>query len=254
MAAQAMLVEGPMARCVRDLRMGLSILAGRDIRDPRSVDVPLEGPAPETRRAALVSKMPGGDIPAATLREIERAGGLLEQAGWEVEEAVPPELEQVTQIWGNVISLDFSVLVPLISPMITPELHEILAQLIRKFDVGNLPNSAIHTERSRLTRLWSDFFSTYPVVIGPTWTRLPWAFDADLDPQTGLDLLIDTMRFITPGNVLGLPSVALPTGTADGLPTGIQIYADLWREDLALAAAEVVEAGVETPTPIDPVD
>jgi amidase len=253
MAAQAMLVEGPMARCVRDLRMGLSILAGRDIRDPRSVDVPLEGPAPETRRAALVSRMPGGDIPAATLREIERAGSLLEQAGWEVEEAVPPELEQVTQIWGNVISLDFSVLVPLISPMITPELHEILSQLIRKFDASNLPNSAIHTERSRLTRLWSGFFSTYPVVIGPTWTRLPWAFDADLDPETGLDLLIDTMRFITPGNVLGLPSVALPTGTADGVPTGIQIYADLWREDLALAAAEVVEAGVETPTPIDPV-
>ena len=61
------------------------------------------------------------------------------------------------------------------------------------------------------------------------------------------------MRFIAPGNVLGLPSVALPAGLADGLPTGIQIYADLWREDLALAAAEVVEAGFGAVAPIDPV-
>ena len=80
--------------------------------------------------------------------------------------------------------------------------------------------------------------------------------NVSLDEAICLTLNFDprsSMRFITPGNVLGLPSVALPTGTADGLPTGIQIYADLWREDLALAAAEVVEAGVETPTPIDPV-
>ncbi|MCB1683213.1 MAG: hypothetical protein KDI31_01960, partial [Pseudomonadales bacterium] len=106
----------------------------------------------------------------------------------------------------------------------------------------------------RLQRTGSGFFADYPVVVGPTWTRLPWPADADLDPASGLDLLIDTVRFITPGNVLGLPSVALPTGTSAGLPTGIQIYADLWREDLCLDAAEIVEAGVTRPTPIDPID
>lgn len=76
--------------------------------------------------------------------------------------------------------------------------------------------------------------------------------DADLDHESGLDLLLDTIRFITPGNVLGLPSVALPMGEVDGLPTGIQIYADLWREDLCLNAAGVIEAAVGQPTPIDP--
>jgi amidase len=42
-------------------------------------------------------------------------------------------------------------------------------------------------------------------------------------------------------------------GVANGLPTGIQIYADLWREDLCLAAAETIEAGVKMRLPIDPV-
>ena len=44
-ATQVMAVEGPMARTVADLRLGLQVLAGRDIRDPRSVDAPLHGPA-----------------------------------------------------------------------------------------------------------------------------------------------------------------------------------------------------------------
>jgi amidase len=52
--------------------------------------------------------------------------------------------------------------------------------------------------------------------------------------------------------VLGIPSVALPTGVADGLPTGVQVYADRWREDLCLAAAEVIEAALPGPAPIDP--
>ena len=89
-------------------------------------------------------------------------------------------------------------------------------------------------------------------MIGPTWTCTPWPADADLDPNTGLRTVEDTVRFITPGNALGLPSVALPMGVADGLPTGIQIYADRWREDLCLEAAGIVEAGVTCPTPIDP--
>jgi len=44
----------------------------------------------------------------------------------------------------------------------------------------------------------------------------------------------------------------LPTGEADGLPTGIQIYADQWREDLCLQAAATIETGVGAPAPIDP--
>lgn len=252
MASQAMLVEGPMARTVQDLEAGLAILAGRDIRDPRSVDVPLAGPPPARRRAALVTRIPGGDLPAVTVAEIERAGRILEAAGWAVETGEPPELARVTEIWGHVLAIDFEILVPMIEPMITAPLHHVLMQLCARFDPRRLPNPAVHIERSRLGRLWSAFLRDHPVLVGPTWCRTPWPADADLDPDTGLDVLLDTVRFITPGNVLGLPSVALPTGVADGLPTGVQIYADLWREDLCLEAARTIEAGVNRPTPIDP--
>jgi amidase len=253
-ALQNMAVEGPMARSVADLRLGLGVLAGRDVRDPRSVDAPLRGAAPAARRAALVTRIPGIELPPATVAAIGRAGQILAAAGWEVEPAEPPELDLVTETWLSLLSIDISALLPGMRPIISDPLARYLTDLCWVNDTVDVPNSEMHATRSRLIRTWSAFFAQYPVVIGPTWTRLPWPIDADLEPETGVQLVLDTVRFITPGNVLGLPSVALPTGLADGLPTGIQIYADLWREDLCLEAAEIVEAGVERPTPVDPVE
>ena len=46
--------------------------------------------------------------------------------------------------------------------------------------------------------------------------------------------------------------MALPMEVHDGLPTGIQIYSDLYREDLCLAVAEMIQDEVPCPTPIDP--
>lgn len=252
MAVQAMLVQGPMARSVKDLQIALDVLAGRDIRDPVSVDAPLRGPAPKEKKAALVTEIPGGSLPAATVAEIERAGRILEDAGWTVEQATPPELDRVSEIWGFVLAADFSLMLPMLKMILSTPLHHIVSELCATFAPNKMPGLEVHSERARLTRLWSEFFASYPVVVGPTWCRTPWPADADLDPESGLATLLDTVRFITPGNVLGLPSVALPTGTADGLATGIQIYGDLWREDLCLDAAAIVEAAVDCPTPIDP--
>ena len=73
-----------------------------------------------------------------------------------------------------------------------------------------------------------------------------------MDPKEGIHALRKSFQFISPGNALGLPSVALPTGVSDRLPTGIQIYADLYREDLCFLASEIIERESKCPTPIDP--
>lgn len=58
------------------------------------------------------------------------------------------------------------------------------------------------------------------------------------------------MQLVVP--VLGLPAVSVPTGVADGLPTGVQITAGRFREDLCLEAAAAIEARAPMATPIDP--
>ena len=253
LAAQIMLVHGPLARSVADLRLCLPLLAGRDIRDPRSVDAPLQEPKPDERRAALITRVPGEPIPEPAVSAIKRAGELLQAAGWAVEETEAPELTRVREVFGAVLASDLSAIAQQSRPFLSDALFEHLLRVCSSNQLADLSSYRLFAERSRLTRAWSAFFSDYPVAIGPNWGTPFWPVDADLNPETGVELLENTIRFIAPGNVLGLPSVALPAGITGGLPTGIQIYADLWREDLCLAAAEIAEAGFGLKPPIDPV-
>jgi len=250
-AFQAMLVEGPMARSVADLRLALEILAGRDWRDPVSVDAPLTG-APVPRRAVLVTELPNDPIAPVTLAAIRAAGAALAAAGWEVREDQPPEIEAIQEMWGLTLAQDLVVGMTAMEPVMSPELAATLHRVFERFDPARLPAVLVNAERARLSRLWSLYFSETPVVVGPTWTDLPFAHDADLDPATGIDLLTRTLKFITPGNLLGIPAVCVPCGVADGLPRGVQVYADRWREDICLAAAGIIEAAMAPVTPIDP--
>ena len=253
LAAQLMCVEGPMARHVEDLRLALAVLAGRDPRDPFSVEVPLQGPAPTSKSVALVTRIPGVDLPASTVVAIRQAGAALAAAGWSTEEVEPPELERVNELWGYLLPGDVAQTLPFIGPLMSAPTVRLLEQLVANYDSANMPSLVLHTERSRLMRSWSAFFQEYPLAVGPTWTDIPFLHDADIDPQGDAETTLNRLRFITPGNLLGIPSVALPMGVADGLPTGVQIYADLWRENLCLQAAAEIEAAVGHICPIDPV-
>ena len=243
------LTDGPMARKVEDIKTGLSILSGRHIDDPNSVDVPLEGKMPEKFKAALVKEIDGIELPPATVREIEEAGKILSKNGWDVEEVQAPELDKVFDIWGVILKEGGMELAP--KELFKPETAAYLDRWSETFSHINLSMDEKFTERFRLRKVWSNFLNEYQVCIGPTWCNLPWQIDTDLDPKLGDDALKKSFYFIAPANGLGLPAVALATGVSDGIPTGIQIYADLFRDDLALLAAEIIEKEKPCPSPIN---
>ena len=243
MAGQAMMVLGPIARSVEDLRACLLAIAGRDVRDPRSVDVALRGPAPDELRVALVTELAGTRIPADAVAAVERAGALLADAGWAVEHASPPEIVRAGEVWHKLVATDFSAVLPLVSPVISPALFAYGMRMCESAKLHETSNNRLHEERSRLMRAWSGFLTEYPVTITPALVGPPWPVDADLEGDA-LARLLEATRFILPGSALGLPVVGLPMGTSDGLPIGIQLHADLWREDLCLDAAAIVERGV----------
>ena len=81
-----------MARHVKDVRLGYEILSGRSVRDPLSVDVPLYGPAPTHKKVALVTEVPGVELPESTVAAVKAAAAVLEDQGWQLEEVSPPEL------------------------------------------------------------------------------------------------------------------------------------------------------------------
>jgi len=251
LAAQIMHVEGPMARHVKDLKLGFSILSGRHSRDPSSVDAPLQGPAPSEKRVALVTEIPGISMPDSISGAVKQAGEALSKAGWQVEEALPPELPLISELWAHLLSAEFEPIVDTLAMAMSPKPIDLLKDMFRIYSPATMPSPYLHAERWRLSCAWTEFFSHYPLVVGPTWTNIPFLHDADIR-ENGTQVIMDTLAFITPGNFLGIPSVSLPIGISDGLPTGVQVYADRWREDLCLEGAAIIENQFGHITPIDP--
>ena len=243
-----------MARTVEDLQTACETLSGRHILDPSSCDVALYGE--ETpRRAAVVRNIPGVDLPGSALSAIDRVEEIMISAGWETEEVQPPELEAVHEIWGYVLGTNFKPMVddPEMFPsLMSKELVSMWAYIFDRFDPERKSVFDLFTERARLSALWDKFFVDYPVMIGPVWTDIQFINGSDLTGEAGYATTIDLLRFISPANLLGLPSVALTTGEVDGLPVGVQVYAARWRDDLSLKAAAEVEREVGIFCPIDP--
>jgi len=110
----------------------------------------------------------------------------------------------------------------------------------------------MHNTRHTIAKTWRKFMSQYPLIVGPTWTQPPFELNFDTKDTESAMQVIEMYRFVLPANLLGLPAACVATGVANGLPTGVQVMGDMFREDVCLDAAEVIESAIGVLTPIDP--
>jgi amidase len=255
-SAQLMAVQGPLTRRVRDARAAFAAMAGTDPHDPRCVDLPLEGPEPpHPIRVALVSDPAGrGGVAPVVADAVRRAGRALEAAGYAVEEVEPPELGAVADLWFA-IAMDDAIAA--LEPAVAQYGDDGIKRALGFWRALHPARDTRHvlaalTERERLLRLWELFLVERPLVVTPVSNEPPFRVDVDLvDAETTRGLMAaQIMQLAVP--VLGLPSISVPTGVVDGLPTGVQITGGRAREDLCLDAAAAVETACPMPTPIDP--
>src|SRR5574342_506053 len=106
-ALQLMSVQGPLARRVRDVRLGLQAMAARDPRDPWWSPAPLEGP-PASRpiRVALSVDPAKQGVHPDVAAAVRAAGAALSEAGYAVEEADPPDVMGVMECWAALIDTE----------------------------------------------------------------------------------------------------------------------------------------------------
>ena len=233
---------GPLARRVEDLELILPIIAGPDGIDPFIPPVALRDPRDVAIRGLRVAMFTDNGVRKATVETVhavETCAAALAAAGCRVEERRPPAVDEVSDALAAMISADG---------------HAWLARLIT--------GAGTSGHGSYDTRGWVEFGDAMPGdqltamvehVDGVRSRMLRWMGDVDVilcpampqpailhggsnDPAFG-----DTYSDIH--NLTGFPSVVVRGGTAPGaLPIGVQLVANPWREDVALAAARVVEA------------
>ena len=232
---------GPMARRVDDLALLLGVIAGPDGEDPHVVPAPLGDPARvDLGRLRVVAFTDNGIVTPTleTMRAVETAAAALSDAGADVDWRIPPTAE-ASAAWRGLVRADgLAWLRRLFDEAGTPPFGSL-------FDHGrieppapldaaaltSLTEAADHA-RSVLLRWMRDV----DVVVCPVVPR-----PAGRHGEGNVAGFGDSYAEVH--NLTGWPAAVVRAGSSpEGLPIGVQLVAPPWREDLALAAARVVEA------------
>jgi amidase len=251
LSAQLLSTQGPLARRVRDLRLALAAMAAPDWRDPWQAPVALEGPAlPGPLRVALCADSMGTGVHPAVAAAVQAAGAALARAGYAVEEAAPPGFAAIAADWDAFIHAEATVFMREGFRTLADAKARAIFDEMAERPLPTLPEwMTLLAGRTTHQRAWAAWMQDVPLLVIPVSAEPP--FPQGLD-EADFARVFKAQGPLFPTVHLGLPSVSVPTGVVDGVPMGVQVVAGRWREDLALAAAEAIEAACPMPTPIDP--
>ncbi|MFI0777861.1 amidase [Streptomyces sp. NPDC021212] len=247
-------VDGPMARSVADLRILHELLSGADPRDPRAVPAPAAGPPlPGPIRVGVAADPGGLGVDPLVRAAVEAAAGALEDAGYQVEEVEVPALEEGLRAYARLMMTEYSLGWEALKPLMPEDGHRFLEMSMeRNPPVGLADYVKLTGERMGVQRAWAAFLDRCPLLLGPVFTEQPVEPGLESRDAAGLERVMTAMRLCSVSTFAGLPAVAVPTGTAGGLPQGVQLIGRPFREDLCLDAAHAVEERLGTLTPVDP--
>ena len=220
--AQFMSAQGPLAREVRDVRLGLEVMSQRDMRDPWWVPAPLEGPPLAKPIKVALARIPDDmETDNEVIALLRTAADHLANAGYEVVEAELPDLAGTWKLWCDLIMTELSVLQE-------AQMRELGSADFRQTLDGFLKMATIldgrgYMEaiayRSRVLRNWLAFLESYPVILTPLSVKRTPEANADLGGDARVrSLFWNDLRFMSSINVLGLPAAVVPAGLVAAIP------------------------------------
>jgi len=260
LGVQTMLVQGPLARSVDDVRLGLRALATYNPRDPFCVPAPLEGPPLEGRRRVAVLRDVGvADLDPAVDAAVSSAARSLADAGYEVEEVQLPLFAEAWRLWWQLVQgVEFEDLARAIDEYGDEAIRR---SADNQFAVTRRMHGEVgldayvrgYARRGTLVRELQVFLQRYPVLLSPVSAERTFEIDADVRDVDRMEQVIAAQWPMMSLAFLGFPGLSVPVTEGGGLPIGVQLVGPKFREDLLLDAGRIVEARNDVATPVTPV-
>jgi len=255
---------GPVGRTVSDIVLLLNVIAGADKNDHTTASGKPEYSLQERKepRVGLVKEFIEGIDPAVA-KVIHKAVETLKERGCRCEEVSLASVHYALASYYTIAMAEASSNLARYDNIrygfdLSPEGYEWNSyfakarsnfgeEVKRRIIVGSYVLSSgyygkyylkAQQVRSILKRELKALFKKYDVLIGPTMPVLPFKIGEKVDDPLKMYLIdIDTVV----ANLVGIPAISVPAGYVDGLPVGLQIMADEFREQTMLEVAYIFE-------------
>jgi Asp-tRNA(Asn)/Glu-tRNA(Gln) amidotransferase A subunit family amidase len=246
-------VVGPMARTIADVRAIFEVVAGPDAGDALSAPVPIADAArvaerlKEVRIGMLETDALGKATPE-TEAAVQRAGKILEAAGFPVEPFRLNGLDRVIDCWwfffGPVVAHLFTETVKGHEATLSPIFKEYYSTALPQKPLNGDAILSARTERDDLRAAVLRQMRDVSILLSPVSSE-PAFRHGEGNYQLGKPHCYrDTMRFSQWTNLTGFPGATVPLGMSpEGLPIGVQVIGRPREEELVLAVAEKIETG-----------
>jgi len=266
---------GPLTRTVKDTAFILNIISGLDSNDNTTIDNKNEDylldidSGIEGKKIGIIKEMIGEGTDPAVLSATKDAISKLETLGTTCEEV---SLDMVkysvaayytitaTEAGSNLArydnlryGYDFPVEGYEFNSYISKARRNFGPEVTRRMIIGGFVPSAGHAGKyflkalkvkSKLIREINEAFKKFDLLIAPTVPILPFKLGEKIDDPVSL-FLID-INTIT-ANLTGKPAISVPFAISNGLPIGMQLFADSMHDKLLLQAARALEQTVSLP-------
>lgn len=240
-------VVGPLARSADDLALALKVTAGPDLEDGYRLVLPAAPTSLAGLRVAVWLDQPDlAPVDAVVIGPIEDAARALEKAGAKVDFGARPQID-IGEAHATYLQLllatlsardpDYDRLVER-SGALEPGDDSVYAQSLR-FSTARHREVAIAAETRDLHRwAWRAFFQDHDVLLAPITVTPPFHHDHS-EPLPARTMCVNGTAVPYFGQLFWaglaisahLPATAAPVGqTPDGLPVGMQIIGDAYRD------------------------
>jgi aspartyl-tRNA(Asn)/glutamyl-tRNA(Gln) amidotransferase subunit A len=239
---------GPLAVTVADAAIVLQAIAGYDLRDVGSVDVPVDdyvsclNDSTKKLHVGVPRKYFYDDVDEEVRAAVDQALAVI---GTLVAEVRDVEIEVPSD---RTVQAAESFAYHAENIARSSKLYQ--AETLRRIHSGEKITAAEYIVRRRemddQRRRAHNFFSEVDLLVTPT-MPMPAPAIADLkkDPNALRPAELRLLRNTRPFNVWGLPAISVPCGfTKASLPIGLQIAGSHWREDLVLRLAHAYQRAV----------